>query len=473
MRILLTNNTLDERAGSELYVRDVALALIRRGHEPVAYSTRLGEVARELRAATVPVIDDLDQLAAPPDLIHGQHHLDAMTAVLRFPDVPAIYFCHGFLPWQEMPTRFPSIHLFVAVDDLCRERLQSEHGIAPERIRVVRNFVNLEKFTLREALPARPRRALVFSNNAREGGYLATLRDACRVEGIEVDAIGTGVGRNEQHPEQLLRGYDLVFAKARAALEALAVGVSVIACDMNGLGGMVGSDNFDYLRRLNFGARTLNRSITVDSVRQEIARYDAGDARKVSLRVRDEAGLEGAVDQLMEIYQETLARRTAIDPHAAMRDASRYMASIADIAKGRVAESLALQLARTEAFAQAESARGAHAQLARVAGDLGSHQHALAAREAESAELHRQLAQRHQEVDALRVQLVAHQDQLGAMQQQLSERDAELRSALRRLADRNTELEKRNQPWSVGLGFRRMRKVLLKQPLAALRKRVG
>lgn len=42
MRVLITNNTLAGRAGSELYVRDLALALLRRGHTPLAYSTNLG-----------------------------------------------------------------------------------------------------------------------------------------------------------------------------------------------------------------------------------------------------------------------------------------------------------------------------------------------------------------------------------------------------------------------------------------------
>ena len=60
MRVLLTNNTLANRAGTELYVRDVAIELLRRGHHPVAYSTHLGPVAEELRAATVPVIRSLD-----------------------------------------------------------------------------------------------------------------------------------------------------------------------------------------------------------------------------------------------------------------------------------------------------------------------------------------------------------------------------------------------------------------------------
>ena len=89
LRILLTNNTLASRAGSEMYIRDLAIALMKLGHFPLAYSPVLGEVAEELKRATVPVIDDLRSLNEPPDLIHGQHHLETMMAVLRFPRTPA------------------------------------------------------------------------------------------------------------------------------------------------------------------------------------------------------------------------------------------------------------------------------------------------------------------------------------------------------------------------------------------------
>ena len=98
MRILLTNNSLAARAGSELYIRDLAVELMRRGHQPVAYSTYLGAVAGELRAATIPVIDRLESLGAPPDIIHGQHHYETLSALLRFPGIPALYYCHGWLP---------------------------------------------------------------------------------------------------------------------------------------------------------------------------------------------------------------------------------------------------------------------------------------------------------------------------------------------------------------------------------------
>jgi hypothetical protein len=72
LRILLTNAYLSDRGGSELYIRDLAVRLRRRGHQPIAYSTFLGAVAADLRASAVPVIDDLTLLTDPPDVIHGQ-----------------------------------------------------------------------------------------------------------------------------------------------------------------------------------------------------------------------------------------------------------------------------------------------------------------------------------------------------------------------------------------------------------------
>ena len=98
--VLFTNNTLAQRAGSETYVCDVALALLRRGHRPTAFSLALGETAQTLRRATVPVVDDLTRLADPPDVIHGHHHLETLIAALSFPDTPIVNFCHGWVPWE-------------------------------------------------------------------------------------------------------------------------------------------------------------------------------------------------------------------------------------------------------------------------------------------------------------------------------------------------------------------------------------
>ena len=461
MRVLITNNALDVRAGSELYVRDIALALLRRGFDPVAYSSKLGRVADELRQATVPVIDDLAQLAISPDVIHAQHHLDAMTAMLRFPNTPAVYFCHGWMPWEEMAPRFPTIRGYVAVDDLCRERLQCVHGIAPEQIRTIRNFVDLTRFPLRSELPIAPRRALVFSNNAREDGYLGAVRKACAARGIEVDAIGISVCRSEAQPERLIKDYDLVFAKARCALEALASGAAVIACDAAGVGGMVGPHNYDELRRLNFGIRCLRNPITVETVSRELDLYQPQQARAVSLRVRAEASLEVAIDQIMEAYQEAISAHSAAAPIRAehsLESTSNYLRQISDFAKGRhLAEEQRIQLAAEASSLRQQCQRlqlcneALQRQLDDAAAALNHQQELVAAMEAASA---------------LRTA------ELSAAEHSLALRNGELAVAEQALALRNSELESihRSRLWWLGTRVYRIKHAVWNGPLVSLKR---
>lgn len=328
MRILITNNTLGHRAGTELWVRDVAIRLLERGHSPVAYSRDLGEVAAELRRESVAVIDDLDHLGETPDVIHGHHHLETMTAALRFPAVPAVTFCHGWLPPQEAPVRFPSIRRYLAVDEPTRDRLVLECGMASSRIEILPNFVDLRRFPPRPPLPERPRRALVLSNQAQEDNFLAPVRAACREAGIEVDAFGIRLGRPLRTPEAVVGDYDLVFAKARAALEAAAVGAAVIVCDEVGLGPLVTLDRLDWLRARNFGIRAMREEVTEENVARELSRYDAADAAEVSRRLRQEADLELTVDRLLALYAEIVeeqAGRRQPDAEEVGRAASTYL----------------------------------------------------------------------------------------------------------------------------------------------------
>jgi hypothetical protein len=307
LRILLTNRSLDQRAGSELYLYELATRLLARGHSPVAFSPRLGKVAAALREATIPVVDDLGAIGEPPDLIHGQHHTAAMTALLHFPGVPAVYVCHGWQPWEEIPPRFPRILRYVAVDYTTRERLVSEQGIPPERVEVVLNFVDLDRFRPRLPLPAKPRRALVLSNQASERTFLPAVREACERSGIALDVAGVASGDPAERPEELLPRYDLVFAKARAALEGMAVGAAVVLCDQAGAGPLVTTGELDRLRPLNFGIRTLRNPVTADYLASQIERYDPADAAEVSRRLRALAGIEAAVDRMTGLYEEVLA----------------------------------------------------------------------------------------------------------------------------------------------------------------------
>ena len=327
MQILRTNNTLAGRAGTELYVRDLALGLLERGHQPFAFSTRLGDVAHELSAAGVTVTDDLDSLTVTPDIIHGHHHLDTMTALLHFPGTPAIYICHGSTPWEEAAPRFPRILRYVAVDHACLDRLVLEDGIPEDRIRVLLNFVDMQRFKQRPALPEQPQRALVFSNNANDNTHTKAVRSACDRANISLDVVGKDVGNVSREPEAILGNYDLVFAKGRAALEALAVGAAVILCDAAGAGPMVTSENFEQLRPLNFGIRALREELSSAVISREIARYDPADAERVSQVIRANAGREAVLDELISLYRDVVQEYelSSHDPIAEQQAASKYL----------------------------------------------------------------------------------------------------------------------------------------------------
>jgi hypothetical protein len=306
LRILITNHFLRSRTGSELYVCELATSLLRLGHTPIVYSPQLGPTAGELRKATVPVIDSLEALSSPLDLIHAQHHVETMTALLHFPNTPAVFFCHGWLPFEETPPRHPRILRYVAVDDTCRDRLACENGVPEERISVILNSVDLESFLPRPPLPEKPSRALVFSNGASESTYLGAVREACSRAQMTLDVIGADSHNLSSRPQDVLGQYDIVFAKARCALEALAVGNAVVLCDRIGVGPMVTTGETERLRRLNFGVRAIQEPVTAEVLAREIARYDAQDAAQVSRTIRAGAGREPVVEQIVELYHEVV-----------------------------------------------------------------------------------------------------------------------------------------------------------------------
>ena len=326
LRVLLTNIQLNSRTGTELYTSDVACELARQGQLPVVYSPRLGTLARELQELSVPVVDDLRSIAAPPDVIHGHHSLETMAALLRFPNTPAIFVCHDCSAWHDAPPQFRRLRQYVAVDAACYERLVAQHGLAPGRVTILQNAVDLRRFRQRPALPPSPRRALLFSNYA-DHRTLHSVGAACRQAGVELEVRGQRLGQLTARPEDDLPQFDLVFAKARCAWEALATGAAVVICDAEGAGPLVTLEELDHLQRWNFGRRLLQQPLSTDYLLTQIRRYDAQDAALVTQRIRETAGLELRVAQLMELYGEVIAeqRQALSDPLAELSEAADFL----------------------------------------------------------------------------------------------------------------------------------------------------
>jgi glycosyltransferase involved in cell wall biosynthesis len=307
MRVLVTNATLTIRSGTDTYIRDLGVTLRRLGHEVAVYSNLLGQSAGELRALGIPVVDHLAAAPWTPDILHCHHNMEAMTALLHFPFTPAVFVAHSWMQWLDVPVCHPRVFRYVAVDAPTRDALVRRYGIPGERVRLIPNFVDLDRFTPRGPLPKKPRRALVLSHYAREDTHLPVVREACERRGLSLDVIGYGAGRPDRSPERRLGDSDIVFAKGRAALEATVVGAAVVVCDSFGVGPMITTKNAPALRTLEGDYTQWYSPLGVASLLSQIDRYDPDDVSELTRWARTVAAADRVVPELVSLYQEAAA----------------------------------------------------------------------------------------------------------------------------------------------------------------------
>ncbi|MGM9428531.1 glycosyltransferase [Hydrogenophaga sp. MI9] len=443
MNILLAICSMAHRTGAELFVHDVALALHRRGHSMVVYAPVMGDMVDGLRQRGIACVTDLRQVADAPGLIIGNTRDDTVACLAHFLDVPAISICHDRTATHGQPPLFTRVRQYVAVDANCAERLSQESGIAPADIAIVSNGVDLQRFRPRPPLPDRPQRAAIFSNYATESDDTRAIRAACESLGLSLEVIGQGVGRLAAAPEAVLGEFDLVFAKARCAMEAMAVGCAVVLLNEGmGLAGMVTSDRMREWHHWNFGRRLMQTPITPEAVQREVQRYDAADAARVTGYVRTHVSLEATADALEALALRVVQAgpdRPAIDPRDELREFARHVAAnLLPFGTPYVAVQTGMHLARAQEL---------ESRLIDVSTGLSSTQTALQAAHVRLAEMDRQLLEQHlarvraaeleQQVHAL------HQEKGRAveLERQLQDLKVAAQTAVQRAADLDRQVQ--------------------------------
>lgn len=306
--VLITNATLATRTGSETVVRDMATGLARAGHRPTVYSPRLGPIAEELRSIGIPVVNRLSEVSTTPDVIHGHHHAETVAAVLYFRDVPALFVCHHWSSWEDHPPRLSRVRRFVAVDALRRDRLLSPNWMEAADVATIPNAVDTDRFRPRETpLASAPRRALIFNNYVTATNYGPKLASICASLGLSVDVMGAGVSASCDAPEKQLTKYDLVFAVGRAAMEALACGSACILCGREGVGPLVTSQNVRSVREFNFGHVLLQERLSLQTVADQLKRYQPRDVASVQQFIRTEASLDKGIERYVSLYRDVMS----------------------------------------------------------------------------------------------------------------------------------------------------------------------
>ena len=98
-----------------------------------------------------------------------------------------------------------------------------------------------------------------------------------------------------------------MFAKARAAIEAMAVGCAVVVTDAHGMAGMATYADLPEWRRWNLGRTLLTTPHDVDAICAAIDRYDPDDAARCRDYVRAHWSLDVMVDALVAEYDAVYA----------------------------------------------------------------------------------------------------------------------------------------------------------------------
>lgn len=335
MKVLITSNNFETRGGAQAFVRCLANGLESLGHSVLVYTNDSHQRQRLSENDLLPLVTDIEDLPFLPDVIHAQHHLDAMPALAALPGVPAIYHSHGAV-WKDCVVNHPRIYRYLAASRTSAHRIAVESNISPEDIEIFPNGVDIKRFTKVRRLPTQPARVLFFNrHHAADSAAISAIREATSKRGLELDCIGYYFGRLTDEPENVLPSYDIVFASGISAIEALASGCAVVVLGRTSCGEMVQPENFDAFRETNFSIATNSPPPSVEKIEMQLRRYSPQSCALATERLRCEADFRKSVIRLVEIYQRVIEqhRTRSPDPRAESLAMSKYLRRIVPVVR--------------------------------------------------------------------------------------------------------------------------------------------
>ncbi len=327
LRILMCNFRLAEHTISEVFTRDVASMLHRSGHQVAIYTSQKGDLAEEVEAQGIPVLDQPGQLSFTPDIIHGQFNLETICALLHYPQAPAIYLTHGSHQWRERPPKFPRIFRYLAKSADAAQWVAEVVNQAPEEVPVLPEFIDLGELPASLPVRKRPLRALVYDAVPALEFKVGQIRQACKHLEIEVVQYSHLIGQGSIHLPTLLPEFDLVFASGYAATQALALGCGVICFESTQIGEMVTTENFTSLFADQFPAHETGRS-----PEEEIRQWQTRLLSPLAGWIREALSTDNYRRQLESYYREAISRHqgTLIAPQEELAAVADWLIELAD-----------------------------------------------------------------------------------------------------------------------------------------------
>lgn len=271
MNVALATFAFASPGGSQTYVLTVAEQLQRLGHGVTILVGETGPMSAFATDRGLTVTPDLGALSEPCDALVVQDSVLAYRLADLYPDTPQLFRAASDLYDLQLPPALPGVVSDVVA---CSERVRRRvrHLALTHRIHRLRQPIDTERFMPTSAPSARPRRALLLGNYLR-GRRLETIQTVLERRGIACQQVGKP-GEVTCAPEQAIWAADLVVAKGRAALEAMACGKPVLVYDQFGGDGWVTAERYEAMEADNFAGLSSPVVLTGQGLDEELAAYD-------------------------------------------------------------------------------------------------------------------------------------------------------------------------------------------------------
>lgn len=276
MKILLTNNTLENLAGSETWVKTMFESLEELGHQVGAYVASREDLL-------------IGKTVENPDLAIINHN--SCLNGLRHLNCKKIFTSHGIIPDLEQPVEGADI--YVSVSEEVQDNLKKK-GF--ESV-VIRNPIDCDKFKSTRPINSTIKKVLFSSNY--QGYAKNVVIHTCQELGIELEIIG-GYNRVSNIVEKINEA-DLVIGLGRTAYEAMACERNVIIFDYNGADGIATPESLLEFRRNNCSGRRYRKMFTVEDLKNEFSKYSQENGKRLREYILENNNAKKIVKQYLEL----------------------------------------------------------------------------------------------------------------------------------------------------------------------------
>jgi hypothetical protein len=286
LKILLTNNHLYRRGGSETFTYALAEEFARRGHAVSIFTIEPGVLSLQIPATVV------EEPKGDYDLILVSHNT-CLPRVSRCGG-PKVLTCHGIFPSPEQPTKGADHYVGIS-EEVCTHLSRKGYPST-----LIRNGINCREFASLHPIRQKLKSVLCLaqSDKARSKVYLA-----CKKLGLEL-----AMGDNEPNVVQWMNRADIVVSLGRGAYEAMACGRAVLIFDERwympnpGVGdGLVTRDNWKKLAECNFSGRATGKVFEVEDLEKEFSRYEPSMGTVNREIAVENFNVEGQVDKYLAL----------------------------------------------------------------------------------------------------------------------------------------------------------------------------